>query len=120
MSDYISIHLPLTQENKDLVSARQIEFMKDGAIVINMSRGGIVNEEDIYEALVNGKIGGYGTDVMVNELAAGGLTEGAGFDSPLFTLDNFIVSPHVGAQSVEASRDIGAHIINKVKEALSL
>ena len=57
---------------------------------------------------------------MENELAAGGLTEGAGFDSPLFECDNFIVSPHLGAQTVDASRDIGAHIINKVKEALDL
>ena len=57
---------------------------------------------------------------MENELAAGGLTEGAGFDSPLFECDNFIVTPHLGAQTVDASRDIGAHIIAKVKEALDL
>ena len=49
-----------------------------------------------------------------------GLTEGAGFDSPLFECDNFIVTPHLGAQTVDASRDIGAHIIGKVKEALDL
>lgn len=48
------------------------------------------------------------------------LTEGAGFDSPLFECDNFIVTPHLGAQTVDASRDIGAHIIGKVKEALDL
>ena len=71
----------------------------------------------MYEALVAGKIGGYATDVMENEVAGDGLTEGAGFDSPLFTCDNFIVSPHIGAQTVDASRDIGAHIIGKVKEA---
>ena len=57
---------------------------------------------------------------MENELAAGELTEGAGFDSPLFECDNFIVTPHLGAQTVDDSRDIGAHIINKVKEALDL
>ena len=120
VSDFISIHLPLTPETKDLVSAKQIAFMKKDAVVLNMSRGGIVNEEDVYEALKNGNLGGYGTDVMVNELADGGLTEDAGFDSPLFGLDNFIVSPHIGAQSVDASRDIGAYIIVKVKEALGL
>ena len=120
VSDFISIHMPLTPETKDLVSAKQIAFMKNDAVVLNMSRGGIVNENDVYEALKNGKLGGYGTDVMVNELAGGGLTEDAGFDSPLFGLDNFIVSPHIGAQSVDASRDIGAYIIGKVKEALSL
>ena len=120
VSDFISIHMPLTPETKDLVSAKQIAFMKNDAVVLNMSRGGIVNEEDVYAALKEGKLGGYGTDVMVNELAGGGLTEDAGFDSPLFGLDNFIVSPHIGAQSVDASRDIGAYIIGKVKEALSL
>lgn len=119
-SDYVSIHVPLTPETKDLISAKQIAFMKDDCIVLNMSRGGIVNEKDICEALKAGQIGGYASDVMENELAGGGLTAGAGFDSPLFECDKFIVSPHVGAQTVDASRDIGQHIIAKVKEALSL
>ena len=88
--------------------------------VLNMSRGGIVNEKDMYEALKAGKIGGYAADVMENELAGSGLTGDDTFASPLFECDNFIVSPHIGAQSVDASRDIGLHIISKVKEALSL
>ena len=94
--------------------------MKDGAVVLNMSRGGIVNEADMYEALKEGRIGGYAADVMENELAGSGLTGDDTFASPLFECDNFIVSPHIGAQSVDASRDIGLHIISKVKEALSL
>ena len=119
-SDFVTIHMPLTPETKDLFNAKSIAEMKDGAVVLNMARGGIVNEKDMYEALKSGKIGGYASDVMENELAAGGLTEGAGFDSPLFECDNFIVTPHLGAQTVDASRDIGAHIIAKVKEALDL
>ena len=117
VSDYVTIHMPLTDETKNLFNAKSIAEMKDGAVVLNMARGGIVNEKDMYEALKAGKLGGYGSDVMENELAAGGLTEGAGFDSPLFECDNFIVTPHLGAQTVDASRDIGAHIIAKVKEA---
>ena len=74
----------------------------------------------MYEALKSGKLGGFATDVMANELAAGGLTEGAGFDSPLFECDNFIVTPHLGAQTTDAARAIGVHIINKVKGALGL
>ena len=120
VSDFVTIHMPLTPETKDLFNAKSIAEMKDGAVVLNMARGGIVNEQDMYEALKSGKLGGYASDVMANELAAGGLTEGAGFDSPLFECDNFIVSPHLGAQTLDASRDIGAHIINKVKEALNL
>ena len=119
-SDFVSIHMPLTPETKDLFNAKSIATMKDGAVVLNMARGGIVNEQDMYEALKAGKLGGFATDVMANELAAGGLTEGAGFDSPLFECDNFIVSPHLGAQTEDAARAIGVHIINKVKEALSL
>ena len=120
VSDFVTIHMPLTNETKDLFNAKSIAEMKDDAVVLNMARGGIVNEQDMYEALKAGKIGGYASDVMENELAAGGLTEGAGFDSPLFECDNFIVTPHLGAQTVDASRDIGAHIIAKVKEALDL
>lgn len=120
VSDFITIHMPLTPETKNLFNAQSIAGMKDGAVVLNMARGGIVNEKDMYEALKSGKLGGYATDVMENELAAGGLTEGAGFDSPLFECDNFVVTPHLGAQTVDASRDIGQHIIGKVKEALDL
>ena len=94
--------------------------MKDECIVLNMSRGGIVNEKDMYEALKAGKIGGYATDVMENELAGGGLTGNDTFASPLFECDNFLVSPHLGAQSVDASRDIGIYITAKVREALNL
>ena len=120
VSDFVSIHMPLTPETKNLINTQSITTMKDGVVVLNMARGGIVNEQDMYEALKSGKVGGYASDVMENELAGGGLTEDAGFDSPLFECDNFIVSPHLGAQTSDASRDIGAHIINKVKEALDL
>ena len=120
VADFVTIHMPLTPETTDLFNAKSLAEMKDDAVVLNMARGGIVNEQDMYEALKAGKIGGYASDVMENELAGGGLTEGAGFDSPLFECENFLVSPHLGAQSTDASRDIGAHIIAKVKEALNL
>ena len=120
VADYVTIHMPLTDETKNLFNAHSISEMKDGAVVLNMARGGIVNEADMYEALKSGKLGGYAADVMENELAAGGLTEGATFDSPLFTCDNFVITPHLGAQTVDASRDIAGLIISKVKEALNL
>lgn len=120
VSDFIAIHMPLTPESKNLFNAKSIEGMKDDAVVLNMSRGGIVNEKDMYEALKAGKIGGYATDVMENELAGSGLTGNDSFVSPLFDCDNFVVSPHIGAQSVDASKDIGILIISKIKEALGL
>ena len=115
VADYVTIHMPLLPTTKNLINAESIATMKPDCIVLNMARGGIVNEQDMYEALKAGKIGGYATDVMVDELS-----EGADFNSPLFECDNFIVSPHLGAQTVDASRDIGAHIIAEVKEALNL
>ena len=64
VSDYVTIHMPLTPETRDLFNARSIAEMKDGAVVLNMARGGIVNEKDMYEALKSGKLGGYASDVM--------------------------------------------------------
>ena len=78
----MTIHMPLNDETRNLFNAKSIAEMKDDAIVLNMARGGIVNEKDMYEALKAGKIGGYASDVMENELAAGGLTEGRGLRLP--------------------------------------
>ena len=115
-ADYITIHVPLTEETRNLVCKEQIDQMKDGAVVLNMSRGGICNEKDVYDALVSGKLGGYGADVMENELAE----NKDEFISPLFSLDNFIVSPHAGAQTREAAYDIGQFIVGKCREALKI
>lgn len=120
VSDFVTIHLPLLPETRDLICAQSIRSMKPDAVVLNMSRGGIVNERDMYEALTTGRLGGYATDVMEEEIANGGLTRGAGFDSPLFECENFIVSPHIGAQTQDAAYLIGQDIIAKVKNALDL
>ena len=93
-------------------------MMKDGAVVLNMSRGGIVNEADMCEALKEGRIGGYASDVLENELAGSGLSGNDEFTSPLFDCDNFIITPHLGAQSTDAARDIGVYITGKVKEVM--
>ena len=115
VADYVTIHMPLTDETRHMFNAESIASMKHDAVVLNMARGGIVDEKAMYEALKAGKIGGYATDVMVDELS-----EGADFNSPLFECDNFIVTPHLGAQTVDASRDVGNFIIGKVKDALKL
>ncbi len=114
-ADFITIHVPLNDETRNLVCKEQIKQMRTGAYVLNMSRAGIVNEEDVCEALKSGKLGGYATDVMVNELS-----EGSDFNSPLFDCDNFIVTPHLGAQSVDAAKAIGLFIIDKCKAAFGL
>lgn len=114
-ADFVSIHMPLTPETKDLFNAESISRMKHTAVVINMSRGGIVNEQDMYNALQANKIGGYSTDVMASEL-----NPDADVDSPLFQCENFVVSPHLGMQTSEAFEAIGLYVIDKIKEIMKL
>ena len=94
VSDIVTIHVPLTEGTRDMIAKPQLEMMKDTALLINCSRGGIVNEQDLVEALKNGTIAGAGTDVYVNEPPAA--------DDPLLNCPNLIVSPHSAAQTREA------------------
>ena len=112
VADYVTIHMPLNAETKNLISADSIKTMKPNAVILNMARGGIVNEKDMCEALNEGRIAGYGTDVLEQELS-----EGDGVNSPLFECKNFVVTPHLGAQTYEASRDIGNFMLEKINAA---
>lgn len=116
VSDFVSVHVPLTQETKYLFSKDTLVRMKNTAVVLNMSRGGIVNEADMYEALKSGRIGGYASDVLENELAGSGLQGNDSFVSPLFECDNFVVTPHIGAHTLDTFHDVGVFITEKVKE----
>ncbi|WHH57989.1 hydroxyacid dehydrogenase [Petroclostridium sp. X23] len=92
--DFLSIHVPLTAETKDMIAKKQLETMKKTAVIINCSRGGIVNEKDLVGALNNNVIAGAGTDVFV--------TEPPKTDDPLLTAKNIVFSPHSAAQTREA------------------
>ena len=94
VSDIVTIHVPLTEGTRDMIAKPQLEMMKDTALLINCSRGGIVNEQDLVEALKNGTIAGAGTDVYCSEPPA--------TDDPLLNCPNLIVSPHSAAQTREA------------------
>lgn len=94
VSDIVTIHVPLTEGTRNMIAKPQLEMMKDTALLINCSRGGIVNEQDLVEALKNGTIAGAGTDVYCNEPPA--------TDDPLLNCPNLIVSPHSAAQTREA------------------
>lgn len=93
-SDVVSVHVPLTEKTQDMIAKKQLEVMKSTAILINCSRGGIINEEDLVEALKNGTIAGAGTDVFCNEPPKP--------DDPLLNCPNLIISPHSAAQTREA------------------
>ncbi len=93
-SDIITIHVPLTEQTRNMIAKEQLESMKPTALVINCSRGGIVNEADLVDALKGGVIAGAGTDVFCSEPPSP--------DDPLLNCPNLIVSPHSAAQTREA------------------
>lgn len=93
-ADIITIHVPLTDETRNMIAKEQLASMKKTALIINCSRGGIINEDDLVQALKDGVIAGAGTDVYCNEPPKA--------DDPLLNCPNLIVSPHSAAQTREA------------------
>ena len=92
--DFISLHTALTPETKNMISLEQMKMMKPSAILINAARGSIVNEEDLYTALTTGLIAGAALDAFA--------VEPPPKETPLFELDNVVVTPHLGAFSEDA------------------
>lgn len=101
-SDLISIHCPLTDDTRDLFNAETFGKMKNTACLVNTSRGNIVNEDDLYEALKNNVISGAALDVVAKEPLDR--------KSPLFTLDNFLATPHMGWYSEEAALELNRKV----------
>ena len=106
-ADVITIHVPLTPETKHSISTEQFEMMKDTALIFNCARGGIIDEDALYEALKEGKIGGAGLDVFEEEPAK---------DNKLFELDNIVCTPHIAASTKEAQRDAAIIVADEVIE----
>jgi len=102
-SDYISIHVPLLDSTYHLINAQKMSTMKNTAKIINTSRGGVVDEDALYDALKNGNLGGAALDVFEKEPATG---------NKLAQLDNVILTPHIGAQTKEA-QSLAANIIGE-------
>jgi len=100
-SDYISIHVPLLDSTYHLLDAQKMSTMKKTAKIINTSRGGVVDEDALYDALKNGTLGGAALDVFEKEPAIG---------TKLAELDNVILTPHIGAQTKEA-QSLAANVI---------
>lgn len=108
-ADIITVHTPLTSGTKNLISKGSINLMKDGVIIINCARGGIVNEEDIAEALDSGKVGGFAIDVYE--------PEPPDFKSPIFEKEkNIVFTPHLGASTQEAQTKVGIAMAEQVIE----
>lgn len=98
-SDVISLHLPATEQTHHMINAETIGKMKDGAFLINTSRGSLVDEKALYEALVSGKLAGAGLDVYEKEPVTP--------ENPLFAQENDVLAPHVAALSYETNYNGG-------------
>ena len=120
-ADYVTVHTPITPETKNMITTAEFAKMKDGAIVINCARGGIINEDDALAALKEGKIAGLGLDVLSSEIAGKDLNgDTARLQSPLFGQKGFIISPHTGGSTHEAYDGIGEFISEKIVERFGL
>jgi D-3-phosphoglycerate dehydrogenase len=96
--DFLTVHTPLTDETRNLIGARELGLMRRGARIVNCARGGIINEEALADALKSGHIAGAALDVFVQEPPPP--------DHPLLKLSNVVITPHLGASTVEAQTSV--------------
>jgi len=108
-SDFITIHMPKTPETTGMISTEQLGLMKPSAFIVNVARGGLIDEDALYAALTSGRIAGAGLDVFVSEPPT---------ESPLLALENVIVTPHLGASTDEAQEKAGVSVAKSVRLAL--
>lgn len=110
-SDYISVHVPLTPETKHALGAEQFKLMKPDTMVVDCARGGVIDEQALYEALKNGTIRGAALDVFEVEPTSRE-------NCPLLELDNFICTPHLGASTAEAQENVAVAIAEQMADYL--
>lgn len=108
-ADIITIHMPLTKETRHMIDADAINMMKDGVRIINCARGGIIDEEALYQGLKSGKVAGAALDVFEKE---------PNTDSPLYEFENFIATPHLGASTIEAQINVAVDVSKEIAEYL--
>jgi len=109
LSDFVSLHIPLMNNTKNLIDIKKIKLMKKSSYLINAARGGLINENDLYKALQKKIIAGAALDVFEKEPLV---------NSPLHSLDNIILTPHLGASTVEAQTAASIQVSNQISEFL--
>lgn len=108
-SDYVSIHVPLGPATRGLIGSPELAIMKHGSFLVNIARGGVVDEGALLAALTEGdRLAGAGLDVHV--------AEGPDRISPLAGLPNVVLTPHIGATTVDAQREIGVEIVHIIED----
>ncbi len=108
-SDFMSVHLPKTPETVGLIGEDQLAKVKSNLVLVNAARGGIVDEQALYNALKEGRVAAAGLDVFAQEPCV---------DSPLFELENVVATPHLGASTDEAQEKAGVAVARSVRLAL--
>lgn len=109
-ADYITIHVPYSSETKNLIKQNELSLMKKGVRIINCARGGIVSEEDLYQAIKSGHVAGAALDVFSTEPPVG---------NKLIELDQVIVTPHLGASTEEAQFAVAVEAAEQMADALT-
>lgn len=109
-ADVISIHVPLTEGTRNLIGAKELARMHAGAVIVNTSRGGIIDEAALADALREGRIGGAGIDVFEAEPPPA--------DHPLFGLDNVVLAPHVAGVTEASMKHMALHCAEVIETIL--
>ena len=118
LADFVSVHLPLNEETKNFINAKSLQEMKDSCVIVNTARGGIINEQDLYQALKDKKLRAAGLDVYEQEPPPS--------DHPLFDLSNVLLTPHNAALTLECRMRMAVEVCETVsfylknKEKLNL
>ena len=108
-SEYITVHVPMLKDTVGLINKNAFDKMKEGVMIVNCARGGIVNEADLYDALKSGKVAGAALDVFEQEPPG---------ICPLFELDHLICTPHLGASTQEAQTKVAVNVAGQIIEYL--
>ena len=107
-SDYVSMHCPLSESTKHMINKDTLSLMKPSAFIINTSRGALIDEAALIEALENGTIAGAGLDVQETEPPAE--------NSPLYTMDNVLLTPHMGWKGLETRQRLVSILADNIKK----
>ena len=108
-SDFITVHVPKLKDTAGMIDKAAFNQMKDGVMLVNCARGGIVNEADLHDAMVSGKVAGAALDVFETEPPEG---------SPLMKLDRLICTPHLGASTREAQTNVAVAVVRQIVDYL--
>ena len=107
-ADFITLHLPKNKDTMGIINKDKFAIMKNGVRIVNCARGGIINDEDLVEAINSGKVAGAAMDVF--------LTEPPAWDNPLFSMDKVIFTPHLGASTKEAQINVAIDVCEQIRD----